>query len=241
MVLLGRPTPRRRSLETLAMLALRATGAGGYALYEADAATGALHRRAGCGSEVLGRNPLEAERELPVLEKLRFPLRTGPRMAGLLEFFIAKDNLTPEKLLILERTSRLVEAVLGGFQEVDTHIQLAAQISELEAELADEKIAERAAGILETGVNLHAMDAIENHIHKVLAARKLRSILDGLLTEFSRRVSERKLTSQAKAFLQARQGLSEEQAYLHLRAASRRNRRPMSEIARQVLDEQNPF
>ena len=49
------------------------------------------------------------------------------------------------------------------------------------------------------------------------------------------RLARRKLVERAKAFLQAQQGLSEEQAYGYLRGSSRRRRIPLAEFAEEVL------
>ena len=232
-----RPKPFGRSLETLAILALRATGAEGYTLYEIDAATGTLRRGASYGN---GAPDLEGLRPngIQAAGRQTFPLHLGQRVIGILEFGISKNSLTPEKRKVLERTARLIQALLGVFRDVETQAQLAAQIGELEAGLADEKIAERAGGLLQTGdLDVDAMDALEDHVNKVLTARNLRSILDDLLRQLDQRMAERRLASRAKAVLQARQGYSEEQAYLYLRTASRRSRKRIGDIARQILDE----
>src|SRR5690349_2360003 len=131
-----RPKPIGRSLETLAVLALRATGADGYGLYEVDAATGKLTRRAGCGRTVSDLEGLGAEDGIHVSGNPSFPLRVDQHVVGILEFGISRNSLTPEKRQILERTARLIQALLGVFRDVQTHAQLAAQISELETDLA---------------------------------------------------------------------------------------------------------
>ena len=53
-------------------------------------------------------------------------------------------------------------------------------------------------------------------------------------------VEERAVANRAKAVLQNRYGMSEDQAYLHLRSESRRSRRRLSEVARELLNEQRP-
>jgi len=52
------------------------------------------------------------------------------------------------------------------------------------------------------------------------------------------RLARRKVVERAKGVLQTEQGLSEEQAYEHLRRASRRRRMPLTELAEEVLRSQ---
>jgi AmiR/NasT family two-component response regulator len=61
-----------------------------------------------------------------------------------------------------------------------------------------------------------------------------------LLNEIARlrdKLEQRLLIEKAKALLIQQQGLSEEQAYLQLRGLSRRQRRPMAEVARELLEQ----
>jgi ANTAR domain len=49
-------------------------------------------------------------------------------------------------------------------------------------------------------------------------------------------LADRKLVERAKGLLQSRLGWSEEEAYLRVRRASRRQRRPMRDVAREIID-----
>ena len=53
--------------------------------------------------------------------------------------------------------------------------------------------------------------------------------------EMKRQLATRKLVERAKGILQAREGLSEEEAYLRLRNESRRLRRPMKDLAEAII------
>jgi len=53
--------------------------------------------------------------------------------------------------------------------------------------------------------------------------------------EYKRQLETRKLVERAKGILQQRRGLTEEQAYLELRNDSRRQRRPMRELAEEII------
>jgi len=73
-----------------------------------------------------------------------------------------------------------------------------------------------------------------------IAAWSFREIarLRANLKVVSRRLASRKLVERAKGVLQAERGLSEEQAYEHLRRTSRRRRIPLTELAEEVLQAQ---
>jgi GAF domain-containing protein len=53
--------------------------------------------------------------------------------------------------------------------------------------------------------------------------------------EMKRTLEARKIVERAKGILQQRDGLTEEEAYLHLRSESRRMRRPMRNLAEAVI------
>jgi AmiR/NasT family two-component response regulator len=53
--------------------------------------------------------------------------------------------------------------------------------------------------------------------------------------EIKRTLETRKIVERAKGILQQRDGLTEEEAYLHLRSESRRMRRPMRNLAEAVI------
>ena len=228
-----------RSVTTLAELAVRHVNAEGYALYEIHAPSGDLVLRAACGSPLPTPKPRTelGAQNWEVGGALSFPLFIEGDFVGLVAFALQDRSLTPAKRQILERTARILEVLLGLFRAVETQTQLAARISELEADLADEKIADRAKGLLDTD-NLHgdAIDVIERHVGKVLGTRSFGQILVDLRRELENRVTERSLTAQAKTVLQVEHGMSEQQAYLHLRMASRRTRKRIGDVAQQIIE-----
>jgi ANTAR domain len=115
-------------------------------------------------------------------------------------------------------------------------VQVAARISELEADLVDEKIADRVSGLLNAdNLNGDAIEVIERHVEKVVGARQFGQILEDLQRELEDRIAERSLTAQAKTVLQVEHGMSEQQAYLHLRIASRRSRKRIGDVAQQII------
>jgi uroporphyrinogen-III synthase len=60
--------------------------------------------------------------------------------------------------------------------------------------------------------------------------------LESEVEELSRKLADRKLFDRAKGLLQVSYQWTEEEAYLYLRRTSRQRRRPMREIAREIID-----
>jgi AmiR/NasT family two-component response regulator len=62
-------------------------------------------------------------------------------------------------------------------------------------------------------------------------------VLGQLLVEIEQEISERDLANRAKALLQSRYGMSEDQAHVHLRLVSRKSRKRLRDVARDLLEE----
>jgi hypothetical protein len=69
-----------------------------------------------------------------------------------------------------------------------------------------------------------------------LGALLTTSHLRAELQKTAQQLADRKLLDRAKGLLQERLGWSEEEAYLQVRRLSRQHRRPMREIARQIIE-----
>ncbi len=151
-----------------------------------------------------------------------------------------------KRIAILDRMARVVESI---YCMPYSAVRLFEKINRLEAEVAASKIAARAQGILGdalpgsspndalTKIDLAKIDLIDKRVGTHDSHRRLTPLLEDLLREAEEKLSERKLTSQAKALIQRTYGMSQEQAYAHLRNASRRSRRPLSEVARELIAE----
>jgi hypothetical protein len=112
----------------------------------------------------------------------------------------------------------------------------AARIGELETALADSKIADRARGLLANHVrDTDAIDTIVRHVESVLRPSQLRTALDQRTKEIEQELAEREMAARAKAVLQKRYGMSEDQAHVHLRLVSRQSRKRLRDVARDVL------
>jgi uroporphyrinogen-III synthase len=59
--------------------------------------------------------------------------------------------------------------------------------------------------------------------------------LESEVEDLSRKLADRKLFDRAKGLLQVAYQWTEEQAYLHIRRTSRQSRRPMRDIAQEII------
>jgi hypothetical protein len=228
--------PLRQSVTSLALFAMYAAGADGYSLYEIDEASGAALIRQSNGLAVpqwLDPDDESGVKRGDGIVVALFPLYVDATFAGTLAFVFRGDEISEDKLAILNRFASIIEAVHAL---PHTTAALAARIGTLHAELAGIKIAERTRGIL-TG-NLPQPEAIEtllSHVERVLEGRRFGSVLEQLLPDLEDQLATKRAVLRAKALLERRHGMSEEQAYFHLRVKSRSTRRRLSEIAHELL------
>src|SRR5215468_6409180 len=122
------------SLEPLALLAMP-TGADGYALYQ----LGPKEISRVC--LFAGGAPMPQNNDAhPVIH---LPLHVEGREVGLLAFHFPAPGMAEEKRALLERMLRTLEGVWSLSESQQRLAGLAARISNLQAELADIKIADR--------------------------------------------------------------------------------------------------
>lgn len=160
--------------------------------------------------------------------------------AGAVEFNLDGGTVSEETQALLKRFARLIELVSRREQAIKAYARQAARIGEMETELTDAKIAARASGLLVEGArDGDLIGAIENHVEGVLRPSEFGTILEKMSRELEEEIAERKLTAQAKAFLQSSYNMSEEQAHLHLRTISRKSRRPLRDVARELIEARN--
>jgi hypothetical protein len=225
----SRPLPR--SLHPLALLASREAGADGYAIHQVDPSAGRREMKFAWGAAI----PEAGETGLTVTS---FPLRAGDEVTGVLTFVFRGGAVSPHARSVLERIAAAIEEVWRLSLLPQTHARNAARIGELEAELADSKIADRACGLLAAGPPpREAIDTIVRHVESVLRPGQLAAVLTQLTEEIEREIAERDLTNRAKAVLQSRYGMSEDQAHVHLRLVSRKSRKRLRDVARDLLEE----
>jgi ribosomal protein S19E (S16A) len=224
-----------QSLQPLAEIAASRAGAEGYAIYEVDPATGVRELRLACGAPV-------PDSDVAGLKVDSFALQISDDVRGILAFVFRGRSITPAGRKMLERIAGAMESVWRLTLLPGAYARSAARIGELEIHLVDSKIRDRACGMLagilaNPGSDLDVIDTIVRHVESVLRPGQLRTVLTQLTSEVEQEIAERALTSRAKAALQRRYGMSEDQAHVHLRLLSRKGRRRLTDVARQVLEE----
>jgi hypothetical protein len=212
-----------RSVQSLARLALQESGAVGFAIYQLDPDG---------GEPVLKcREGLEAPGEVS------FPLNIDDGVTGRLSFVFRDSAVNLSTQLLLEKVARAIESVWHSSLAPEKSARIALRIAELEAELADEKIADRASGMLQESASSRSpIEAIARHVESVLRISELENALFQLERDLAEQLAERRLTSRAKAVLQSRYGISEEQAHVHLRIVSRTNRMRLRDVAQAMIE-----
>jgi hypothetical protein len=219
------------SLEPLALIALKETGAEGFAFYRVASDAEARVLQLAWGTPV----PEPGDSGFTVDS---FPLRAGEAVTGILAFVFRGNAISPATRAVLERVAGVIEEVWRLSSLPLHYARRAALIGELESGLADSKIADRARGLLATGASSRdAVETIARHVESVLRPGRLGTVLGELTQEMEQEIAERELASRAKAVLQSRYGMSEDQAHVHLRLVSRKSRKRLRDVARDLLEE----
>jgi hypothetical protein len=239
--------PFHQTLEVLSQIAMRSAGAEGYTLSLLDPSRRALTRVSGQG--LAGREPedipfdktSDARTGLTLIGNVAvvsIPLRNEGALFGVLELtFPGAAAIHASKRAVTQRSANLIESILRASERTSRHVSLAARISRLEMELADLKIAERTRGLLRAELQEDQVsETLERHIESVLSRCELDAALQSQLDQVEDRFEERRLASEAKIVLQSRLGLTEEQAHHHMRVLSRKSRRRLKDIAKDLIE-----
>lgn len=220
-----------RSVQPLVQIALADTGADGYAIYQVDPITELRELKFAWGAPVP-----ESGSSGFVVDS--FQLRVSEAISGILTFVFRGSAIAPATRASLERFAGAIEGVWRLALVPGAYARNAARVGELEVELTDSKIADRACGMLAKGVPPRdAIDIIVRHVERVLRPGQLGTVLGQLTQEIEQEIAERELTNRAKAVLQSRYGMSEDQAHVHLRMVSRKSRKRLRDVARDFLQE----
>ena len=198
----------RNSLEALAQVALRATGARSFAFLEE------------C-----------ADRPAAGAALVEYALRTNTAVV----FTFDSEGEVLRARPRLDRIAAAMRAILAE-AAADRYASLAGRLSDLEARLMDSKIADRVRGYLADETDSGPVEAISRHVETVLRPTRTRIMLEQALSELEEEIEERRLVARAKGILQATDLVSEEQAHMELRQRSRRLRKPLKDVARQVIE-----
>jgi hypothetical protein len=165
------------------------------------------------------------------------PLIEGEIFVGLLNFgWRSATELMEDRRRAAEEIAASVASVLLRSKQASLTIHLANRLHELQAELADGKITDRAQGILLEDSNRFDLGGLmRQHVDRVLEGTNGVDLLAHQVAKLEAEVENRRIINRAKQFLQEKLQLSEEQAYLQLRNTSRQSRRPLLDIAGEVL------
>ncbi len=220
------------TIESLLRLAIQEALADGYGLYEFDQAKGQLILTYWCGLR---------SSSTPVSENfgavVSLPLKSRAGLAGVLYFGFRTSRPEEEaRLKTLRRCADSIQRVLAFAHQMDSCLQIAAELVDFEAKIAELKIEDRTRDLLARGPSDgRATRSLAEHIDSVLIGVGVREELQLLLNRYSATLEERCLIAKAKRVLEQSLNCDEEQAYLHLRNASRRSRKAMREIAGDLL------
>lgn len=222
------------SLSALALVAMRDTGADGFAYFRCADKPGGLRLAQASGTSIPEEALFDPE-ALPVV--VHFPLRLSGATDGRLAFVFRSREKAGTAQPRLTRLVAAIEKVWAAQSLPQAYRDILERITALETELVDSKIASRAQGVLRGRPDHESVDAIIRHVESVLRPSTVIRTLDQILRELEEEVEERKWTDQAKAILQEAYGMSEDEAHSYLRKLSRQSRRRLADVARQVIEE----
>ena len=215
--------PFENSLSALAHVAMRAAGADGYAFFQRTTDNLGLVREDAIGGSIT---------EDVLTDPLVVTYTLG--QDGILAFIFHDHTRLRQARLQLDRISGTIDAVWRAVHTVEQYSQLANHLAELETSLMDAKIADRTLGFLVTPGH-DPIEAIARHVAGVLRETSTRRALQEISKELEEEVEERRLMGRAKAILQKSQDMSEEEAHAHLRLVSRKSRRRLKDVARDII------
>lgn len=222
-----RPKPFQNSLSALAQVALRETGAGGYAFFRSTPESRALERcdaaGVGIGEEAVSSGTANVA-----------TYRMGPD--GILAFVFGDEAGLRQARPGLDRIAASIEAVWSAARSAGRYSELASEVADLEVRLMDSKIADRVRGLLGNRGEASPVDTIARHVEGVLRPASTGLALEQLSRDLEEEVEQRRLANRAKVILQSVHGMSEEQAHLHLRRTSRKTRRKLKDVAMDLIE-----
>lgn len=220
-----------QSLGLVARLGLRDGLAKGYAIDQLADHGEAWERKAAEGLPV----PASDGNGLAIIN---YSLGTEETPTGALSF-VLDTAVSREEQRVLEKIAKMCQGIWRIWNIHAIYARHILRIAELEAELADAKIADRAQAMLhmeEVPPNsIPPVDILSRSVNTILGPYQLQNVLRKVVEDLERDSAEYDLVRQAKGFLQERQNITEAQAYLHLRLVSRQTRRPLPDIASELM------
>lgn len=158
-----------------------------------------------------------------------------PSVQGLLKVAFDSMPLSASTTNALEISARTLATILRAEQSARELPWIATRVWQLQAEIADMKISEKARGFHTNGESPFLSSALNDHVSTVLKDDPIQEQLEKRLRDLEDRLDERRVLLRAKSHLQNAYKLSEQEAYQKLRDASRRTRQRMRVVAEQIL------
>jgi hypothetical protein len=232
----AKPKPFQNSLRALAQFALHDTGAEGYAFFRKNPHADRLTRVDSFGATIfeseIGEGEI-GESDVGAGRVAKYVI--GPD--AILVFAFQDEAQSVQARPRLDRIAESIEAVWQAAQNFGRYSELASEVADLEVRLMDSKIGDRVRGFQGSHGDSTALDAIAKHVEGILRPASTERVLERLSKDLEDEVEERRLTNRAKAILQSVQGMTEEQAHLHLRQISRKTRRKMKDVAIDLIEQ----
>jgi len=181
--------------------------------------------------------PPRAKPDGSVPALVEYPLRTDGILRASVAFAFPNDAEALQARPRLDRIAATIQRIWAA-AATEKYANLIDRLADLEAQLMDSKIADRARGLLMNAANSEPAEAIARHVEGVLRPTQTRRILEQVLSELEYEIEERGLVAEAKRILQAAYRVSEEEAHSRLRLLSRQSRKRLKEVAQQVIEDQ---
>lgn len=132
--------------------------------------------------------------------------------------------------------SSALAPIIGRIGKIRELQQLVVDVASAQSELANSKIAEQATGLLTSNPSGPIdSEVIRVHVGRVLQGTDESISLRDHLEEIRKELGGRQAIADAKEILRQEYNFTEQQAYVALRNASRRLRRPLSDVANEVI------
>jgi hypothetical protein len=226
------PRPFQNSLSALAQVALRETGADGYAYFRKDPDRHTLLRLDAFGIGISEDSVANATAGVVPDKMVIYKIGAD----GILAFVFQEEARSRQARPRLDRIAASIEAVWSAAKAAGRYSALANEVAEMEAHLMDSRIADRVRGLLGDSGEASPVEAIARHVEAVLRPAATGRMLEELSRNLEEEVEERRLTNRAKAILRSVHGMSEEQAHTHLRQISRKTRRKLKNVALDLIE-----
>jgi hypothetical protein len=227
----------QENLYMLAMLAMTDTGAGGFAFFR-KTCDGSLERSEAFGEPICGATLSKDYVDGSASSGLVvYPLLRRGGAEGALAFTFASKTESDAAQPRLAHHATAIGRLWGVQSLARAYRTTLQRIIDLEEELIQSKISTIVGGALSGNRDSESADAVIRQVETVLRPSNTLRKLEGILETLSVEVHERSWIDQAKEILNTVSGMTEGEAHSYLRKISRRSRRPLADVARQIVQD----